>query len=106
MHKNVFHQGKGKKKIKGRRDGKWQKKWCLTTLLAAGYSLSYLLCCGYSVGDAFYEIFAVSCYQLFSMAIILSIAQEGQRFLQEVCSKVRQHCVKGFDTSGGEDQVL
>jgi hypothetical protein len=41
------------KKIKGRRDGKWQKKWCLTTLLAAGYSLSYLLCCGYSVGDAF-----------------------------------------------------
>jgi len=41
----------------------------------------------------FYEIFAVSCYQLFSMAIILSIAQEGQRFFQEVCSKVRQHCV-------------
>ena len=57
------------KKIKGRRDGEWPKKktnWCLMTLLAAGYSLSCLLCCGYSAGDAFMKflLLAVTNYSV------------------------------------------
>jgi hypothetical protein len=44
---------KAKKKLRADGMVSGKKKWCLMTLLAAGYSLSYLLCCGYSVGDAF-----------------------------------------------------